>query len=136
MSDTFMLTLKDRLNACISELDSIHHLFCQNPKTDFTRKRKVSFEDTIRFMIELQSKSLPNEVIDYFGHTPASPSVSAILQQREKILIEGWKYLFSMFTAECLSISSPLFKGYRLLACDGSDINIFRNPDDEESFIK
>ncbi len=135
MSDSFMLTLKDRLNACISELDSIHYLFCQNPEADFTRKRKVSFEDTIRFMIELQSKSLPNEVIDHFGHTPDSPSVSAILQQREKILIEGWKYLFSMFTSDCLSISSPLLKGYRLLACDGSDINIFRNPDDEDSFI-
>lgn len=135
MSDTFMHALKDRLDACISELDSIHHLFCNNPKTDFTRKRKISFEDTIRFMIELQSKSLPNEVIDYFGHTTSSPSVSAYVQQREKILVEGWEFLFRLFTSECLSVSSPRLKGYRLLACDGSDINIFRNPDDEESFI-
>lgn len=135
MSDTFMFTLKERLDSCITELDSIHHLFCQNPEKDFTRDRKISFQDTIRFMIELQSKSLPNEVIDFFGHDPSSPSVSAFIQQREKILVEGWNYLFRIFTSECLSLSSPLYKGYRLLACDGSDINIFRNPDDEESFI-
>ena len=135
MSDTFMLTLKEKLDSCITELDSMHHLFCKNPKTDFTRNRKISFEDTVRFLIELQSKSLPNEVIDYFGHTPSSPSASALIQQRDKILIEGFEYLFKLFSNECLSLSSPLQKGYRLLACDGSDINIFRNPNDSESFI-
>ena len=28
-----------------------------------------------------------------------------------------------------------LFKGYRLIACDGSDINIAHNPDDKESYF-
>ena len=135
MSDTFMRNLKETLDGCISELDAIHQLFCRNPETDFTRNRKITFKDTIRFLIELQSKSLPNEIIDYFGHTTDSPTVSAYIQQRGKILTAGWDYLFKLFTNECLSISNPLLKGYRLMACDGSDINIFRNSEDPESFI-
>ena len=67
--DNFLSELKQTLSNCIAELDSIHSLFCVNPDTDFTRDRKISFSDVCHFMIELQSKSLPNEVMDYFGHT-------------------------------------------------------------------
>lgn len=135
MADTFLCDLKQTLDQCIVELDSIHHLFCENPKSDFTRNRKITFQDTCRFMIELQSKSLPNEVMDFFGHTLAAPSASAYIQQRQKILIKGWDFLFHSFVDECSSLQSHTYRGYRLLACDGSDVNISRNPSDEETFI-
>ena len=32
-------------------------------------------------------------------------------------------------------LSDQLYHGYRLLACDGSDVNIARDPDDERTFI-
>jgi len=135
MADTFLRDLKQTLDQCIAELDSIHHLFCENPQSDFTRNRKITFQDTCRFMIELQSKSLPNEVMDFFGHTLAAPSASAYIQQRQKILTEGWDFLFRSFADECSSLQRNTYRGYRLLACDGSDVNISHNPSDEETFI-
>lgn len=135
MANTFLFTLKQTLDNCISELDQLHSLFCLHPETDFTRERKISFQQTIRFMIEFQSKSLPNEVMDYFGHSILAPTKSAFIQQRDKVLVEGWDFLFHSFARECLNLKNVTYKGYRLLACDGSDSNIYRNSSDEETFI-
>ncbi len=86
-------------------------------------------------MIEFQSKSLPNEVMDYFGHSLTAPSLSAYIQQRQKIFSEGWDFLFHSFVHECSSIQNHTYRGYHLLACDGSDVNISRDPSDSETFI-
>lgn len=110
-------------------------VFFRNPGIDFSRNRKISFRDYVLAMIQMQSKSLPNEVLDYFGHTVDAPTKSAFIQQRDKFLPEGWDYLFHSFVTECRSFNTILHQGYRLLAADGSDVNISRNPEDEETFI-
>lgn len=86
-------------------------------------------------MLQMQSKSLSNELLDYFMHSLSAPSKSAFTQQRYKLLPEGWKFLFDSFVMRCRSLSDNLYHGYRLLACDGSDVNISRNPSDEKTFI-
>lgn len=83
----------------------------------------------------MQGKSLPNEVMDFFGHTKNCPTASAFVQQKYKFLHEGWDYLFHLFVSEGYSLQNNTYRGYRLLACDGSDVNIARNPDDEETYI-
>lgn len=135
MADTFLRDLRQALNLCIAEVDEIHSLFCQNPQTDFSRNRKISFADYCNFMIQLQSKSLPNELMDYFGHTMNAPTTSAFVQQKYKVLEEGWNYLFHLFLQECRKLKDHTYREYRLLACDGSDVNIARNPSDEDTFI-
>lgn len=135
MNDFSLSDLKQALDSCISGMDSIHWMFCRNPESDFSRDRKISFEDYCNFMIQLQSKSLPNEVMDYFGHTNSCPTASAFVQQKYKFMHEGWDYLFQLFVAETGSFQNNTYRGYRLLACDGSDINTARNPDDEETYI-
>lgn len=47
MAQNFLSILKVTLDNCISELDEIHSLFCKNPKSDFTRNRKLSFKEYI-----------------------------------------------------------------------------------------
>lgn len=135
MNDTFLANLKHALGNCISETDSIHWMFCNNPESDFSRDRKISFADYCSFMIQMQSKSLPNEVMDFFGHTNDCPTASAFVQQKYKFRHEGWDYLFHLFVPEGYSFRNNTYHGYRLLACDGSDVNIARNPDDEETYI-
>ena len=68
---------------------------------------------------------MPNHVRQY-RHLP---------QQRDKFLPEGWGYLLHLFMCRNRSLLGALFNGYRVLACDGSDVNIARNPDDERTFI-
>ena len=118
MADFFLSNLKSTLDNCITELDEIHSMFCRNPESDFTRNRKVS-----------------NEILDFFEHSLSAPSKSAFTQQRYKLLPEGWDFLFHSFVNQCRTLSDNLYNDYRLLACDGSDVNISRNPADERTFI-
>ena len=135
MNDTFLLELKQNLDNCITELDSIRHLFCQNPEADFTRDRKINFSTMIDILLQLESRSLPNELMNYFDHTITAPTASAFIQQRNKLLAEGMEFLFHDFNNTCSYIQTQTYRGYRLLACDGSDVNIARNPEDESTYI-
>ncbi|MDO4650241.1 MAG: IS4 family transposase [Eubacteriales bacterium] len=128
--------LKSSLDHCIKEVVSLRDLFCMNPGIDFSRNRKLPLDEFLQFMIQLQSKSVANELLDYFDHSLSTPSKSAFVQARDKFLPEGWAYLFHIFQDECRNYSDVLYRGYRLLACDGSDINISRDPSDERTFIK
>lgn len=135
MAHIFLSDLKATLDNCIDELEEIHFMFCQNPESDFTRNRKLSFNDYIHLMLQMQSKSVSNELLDYFEHSLSAPSKSAFTQQRYKLKPEGWNFLFHSFVSQCRTLSDNLYHGYRLLACDGSDVNIARNPSDERTFI-
>ena len=135
MADFFLSNLKSTLDNCITELDEIHSMFCRNPESDFTRNRKLSFREYIQFMLQMQSKSVSNEILDFFEHSLSAPSKSAFTQQRYKLLPEGWDFLFHSFVNQCRTLSDNLYNSYRLLACDGSDVDISRNPADERTFI-
>ena len=65
MAHIFLKDLKNTLENCISELEEILSLFCLNPKSDFTRNRKLSFRDYIHLMLQMQSKSVSNELLDF-----------------------------------------------------------------------
>ena len=135
MQDHFLKTLRTTLSNCISELDSIHDLFVRHPGRDFSRNRKISFPDTCWFLIGLQGKSMPNEILDFFQHSISAPSSSAFIQQRMKILTEAWDFLFHSFCQACDPFSRSALFGYRIFAVDGPNVNICRNPEDEETLI-
>lgn len=135
MQDHFLKSIRTTLSNCITELDTIHDLFVQHPGCDFSRNRKLSFSDTFWFLIGVQGKSMPNEILDFFEHSVSAPSSSAFIQQRKKILTEAWAFLFHSFVHACSPFSDAAMFGYRVFAIDGSDVNIYRNPDDEETFI-
>ena len=69
MTQNFLADLKTTLENCIAELDEIHFMFCQNPDADFTRNRKLSFRNYIQLMLQMQSKSVSNEIMDFFDHS-------------------------------------------------------------------
>lgn len=135
MQDRFLTSLHTTLSNCIEELDAIHDLYVQHPGRDFSRIRKISFPDTCWFLIGLQSKSMPNEILDFFDHNVSAPSSSAFIQQRKKILTEAWEFLFNSFNQAYSRFLKPSMYGYNIYSVDGSDVNIFRNPDDEDTFI-
>lgn len=76
---------------------------------------------------------LRDELMEHFGCTPALVSVSAFVQQRDKILPEAIEFLFQEFTRQ--SQKQKLYKGYRLLAADGSDLLFSANPNDKLSYF-
>lgn len=109
--------------------------FTVNPGKDFTRKKKWDFPTLMKFIISMESQSLKNELHKYFGYTTDCPSTASFNQRRSQIRADAFEFLFTNFTAQ-YSNNLSLFKGYRLIACDGSDVNIAHNPDDKDSYFK
>lgn len=127
--------VKNALLSCIDELTASKDLFLRNPGKDFTRDRKIPFDELIRIMLVMDGGALQNELLKYFEFDIDTPTRSAFCQQRSKVLPDAFKFLFSSFRQKLESIDSlKLLKGFRILACDGSDINIPYNPLDSETF--
>lgn len=126
--------LKNRLKNIIKEMSLSLESFVRNPSKDFIRNRKLRFEDIINLLLSINGNSLSKELLDYFQYDTNTASSSAFVQQRSKILPETLKYLFEKFTASYKEHKT--FNGYRLLAVDGSKINIPHNEKDLGTYIK
>jgi hypothetical protein len=125
--------IKDFLLSEIRSVAAKSEEFCYDPQRDFSRKRKLSFEAMLKTIIGMGSKSLANEMIDFFQASSDMPSASAFVQKRAKIKPEALKSVFDGFTKKILTTPSDKMK---ILAVDGSDIQIATNPQDESSFFQ
>lgn len=125
-------TLKKKLFSIISEMQAVSHLFVKQPEKDFSRSRKISFSDTIHFLLSMKGNTLRNEWLNFWEFSPEMASVPAFCQQRQKLLPEAMDFLFHSFNESFSSLDT--YRGFRLLACDGSDLAIAHNPDDEATY--
>ena len=123
------------LTKLISEISENPSLFVKNPKTDFTRNRKINFKKFIGITMNSGGGTMSKELLDYFDFDVNTPSVSAYTQQRSKVLPEAFEFLFNSFTQENMS-STNNYNGYRLIACDGSNLTIATNPNDAQTAYK
>lgn len=131
----YIQTITNSLTGLISELSSNPSLFLRNPEADFTRNRKIDFKSFIGITMNSSGGTMSKELLDYFDFDINTPTVSAYTQQRSKVLPEAFEYLFNLFTQENMPIANT-FKGYRLIACDGSNLTIATNPNDAETVWK
>ena len=126
--------VKQKLLSIITEMDSYRWLFTKNPETDFSRKKKWSFEEIMKFMLTMEGKTLRDELLEYFDFDSSAPSNSAFNQRRAQILPEAFEFLFQEFTKSFHD--NAAYKGFRLIACDGSDLCIANNPKDETTYFQ
>ena len=106
---------------------------------DFTRKKKLTFTITLLIISNLIRKSLSLELVNFISYFNKSNSKklsnftqSAFIQSRNKIKPEVFKHLSSVLVSEFYTdndLSIKLWNGFRLLAVDGSMINL---PDTKE----
>ena len=73
-------------------------------------------------------------LMEYFNLNPSMPTVSTFVQQRNKVNYRAFENLFHTFTNAI--DEQGLFKGYRLLAVDGSDLHTPTNKDEKGSFYE
>lgn len=105
--------------------------YCNDPISDFTRKRKLPVETLIHFIIQMQSKSLNSELCEYFNDIDSLPTASALCQQRDKLDISSFQRIMHLFVNAFDDYKT--WKGYHVLACDGSDVNIAYDEKDEDT---
>ena len=89
--------VESTLSSIISELSKTPWLFLRNPTKDFTRRRKLCFQDVVFLLLSMEAKSTTNELLDYFKCAADMPTPSALRQQRDKILPEAFEFLFREF---------------------------------------
>ena len=122
---------KRLLSTVIAEVTGTPERYCINPNRDFTRKRKISLQTIVSGIINMECKSLPNELIDMFKGSENMPSVSAFVQQRDKVKPEAFEAVFNKFTNKIAvdTVNMPI------LAVDGSDVRLPTNPDDKLTYL-
>ena len=81
----------------------------------------------LKIIISMQGDSINRELYDYDKNIDVTSS--AFIQQRDKIKYEMLRHIFQEYNKVCND--SKKYKNYRLLAVDGSDVNIAYNPDSE-----
>ena len=126
------IEVKTALFDCIQALTDYKWLFSSRPGKDNIRNRKFPFEKMIASILAFKGGTLNHEIMDFYGLNPSTGTASAFIQQRAKILPEAFETLFRCFTSHI--DEQKLFHGFRLLAVDGSDLQIAANPDDPDSF--
>ena len=124
--------IKRALNDSILTITDYKWLYSVRPGKDNTRNRKLPFKKMISSILAFRGGTLNREIMDFFGLDPNIGTSSAFIQQRAKILPEAFEHLFQHFTSKV--DESKLYQGFRLLAVDGSDLQIAANPDDPDSY--
>lgn len=125
-------TIKKALEDTIQAMTNYKWFFSARPGKDNTRNRKFPFEKVISSILAFGSGTLNHEIIDFFGLVPSVGTSSAFIQRRATILPEAFECLFQHFTEK---VDEDLrYRGLRLLAVDGSDLQISANPNDLDSY--
>jgi len=125
--------VKEKLNLAISQLCRTSWMFVKDPNRDFTRDRKLPLHEVISVLLCMEGGSLTGELLRYFGCSQHTASSSAFIQQRQKINEFAFPSLFDLFVK---STDNPqLYKGYRLFAADGSDVQAPTNSEEKDSFF-
>ena len=84
-------------------------------------------------ILALEGGTLSTELLKHFGCSADIASPSAFVQQRSKLSDDTFPTLFSLFVKN--TDSPKLYKGLRLIAADGSDIQILTNPAHTDSYF-
>ena len=126
--------LKEKLTFLIREMSVAPAPYVKNPESDFTRKKKLPFETVMHLLISMGGNSLYKELLEAQGYNVNTATTSAFVQQRNKILPAAMEFLFHAFTQSYADIKD--YRGYRLLAIDGSDLHIATDPSDKDTYFQ
>jgi hypothetical protein len=111
----------------------------RNSKTDFTRKRKLCFQNLSVLIARLCKKTLSVELDSFFKETKSSRtcSVAAFSLQRAKlnpIFFKAWNTFLCKRFYHHYGNQVKRWKGYRVFGCDGSNISLVNRPELNEYF--
>ncbi|MDD3169294.1 MAG: IS4 family transposase [Eubacteriales bacterium] len=123
--------IRKKLDDLITKMSCNPESFVKNPGKDFTRSRKLDFSTVMRGILSMGGGSLSREMIRQTRFDMSHATVSAFVQQRDKLLPYAFKYLLSNFNK---SVRIRRFHGYRVMAVDGSDLQITTDPSKTDSY--
>ena len=130
--------LRKRVLALIERISSspdVRADYIRNPASDFTRKRKLPLSALVSFMLFREHRTNGKDMCRFFGPGKDRPSTQAFIKAKKKILHGFWRHLLQQIRDEVDAVW--LYRGrYRLLAADGSDVQIFPDESDQGFYIR
>ena len=124
--------LRDTLLSMIEEMGNHPERYAKNPGKDFTRRRSLTLPALMKLILTMDEKSVWKGLLGYFGNEIDTPSAGAFVQQRKKLLPRAFFELFHRFTD---ALDAPKrFRGYRLLAVDGTSLKSTSYPEDADAY--
>lgn len=127
-------SVKAILAATINEFAANPENYAVNPGKDFSRNRKLRIKDILLLLLTMEGDCIKEELYRYFGRVTTAPSKAAFHKQRKKLKMDALRNLLFLFNKK---LKKSLYKDhYQLIACDGSSADIFRNPDDKDTFFE
>jgi len=106
--------------------------YARDPGKDFTRKRSLTPTVLIHLILTMGEKGIWKGLLEHFHARLDTPSASAFVQQGHKLLPSAFEDLFRQFTDHLRP--ERKFRGYRLLAVDGSLLKSGAYPADPEEY--
>lgn len=103
--------IKYKLTEAIMQLSEVSWMFVKKPERDFTRKRKLDFNQVVSFLLAMEGGSLTTELLKYFGCSADVATSSAFVQQRGKIHPSAFSSLFDLFVQK--TDKEQYYKGLR-----------------------
>lgn len=124
--------LRERLFSIIRRIGETPERYARNPGRDFTRKRTLTPDVLIHLILTMDEKSIWKGMLGHFQKRIDTPSASAFVQQRQKLLPSAFEALFHQFSDHLCPRKK--FRGYRLLAADGSSLKSGAYPADKDAY--
>lgn len=115
MSKNIACTIKSNLHAAISDV-------CTSAEIQSYRKRSLTPQDTIKLLMFMEGGSLNREL----HKAGVNITPSAFIQRRKQIPVDVMEDILESFNARCRD--EKTYKGYRVLAVDGTAVNMARDP--------
>lgn len=126
-------SVKALLIATIHEFALNPDNYAVKPGKDFSRNRKLGFKDFLLLFLTMEGDCIKEEIYRYFGRITSAPSKAAYYKQRAKLKSDALRNFLFLFNRK---LSKNLYMDkYQLISCDGSDADIYRNPDDSDTFL-
>ena len=122
------------LKAIVKEMEGNKNRYVAEPQKDFSRNRKVTFYDMMWFLLFIGANSMSEEISRAFNNKNFSYiSETAILKSRSKIKVSAFEQLLRKFND---TLEKPKeYRGYRVLALDGSDFSSLYSADSKYATI-
>ena len=127
------ICIREALYSTIRSVSAVSWLFARSPIRDFTRNVKLPFATLITLILSLKGSSIACELMEHFSCTKTLVSEPDFVKRRDRLLPEALETISRLFVEN--TRPSNHYKGFQLLAVDGSDLHTPTNPDDTASFI-
>ena len=106
-------SVKAILFASIHELADNPHLYAKHPGRDFTRNRKLGFQDFLILFLTMEAECIKEELYHYFDRDTSTPSKAAFCKQRSKLRQDALRnLLFALQENQVIYSKNPVNTGF------------------------